>query len=357
MNNFKLNLVKIAYKIFNTFELREKRAIHAKLKYFQVDEKHFPDSPVIVGIIKERWGMHSHYIDACEELKFSYCLIDLFASNWKDQIKKAKFSFLVVRPSVQYAPWKAMFDDRIALIKDDYPIFPNYLSLWLWESKIRTYEWLEFNNLPHPKTTIFYSHKELQTFANTCEFPIVYKANIGSGSSGVVIIKNKTQLLRQSNQCFVQGIRTYRKHKLDKEHGFLVLQSFLPEVREWRIFRMGRFYFAFEKLKKGQFHSGSKEFGYGMPPLSILNLVKNVTDQHEFKYVSIDVFIDQDENLYINEIQPYFGQENDRELLVIDGKTGRLYFEDGEWKFEAGEYCKNNLANLRIKEIIQELAK
>lgn len=355
MNKTKLHLIKILYKLFNTFELRGNRAYASKKKYFNKDGNSFKDSKFVVGIVIERWGMHSQFVDACEELEISYCLIDLFRSDWLVELRKKEFSFLLIRPSVQYTPWKAMFDNRIAIIKKDFNIFPNPLSLWLWENKARTYEWLDYYNIPHPKTFVFYSRREAEKFTELGIYPLVYKANIGSGSSGVSIITNRQQLKQKIHQCFRRGIRTYRKHKLDKEHGYIILQTFLKDVQEWRIIRMGEFYFGFEKLKKGEFHSGSKEFGYGMPPEKVLNLVRDLTLEHDFKYVSIDVFFDQDENIYINEIQPYFGQENDRELLVIDGESGRLHFSDNKWNFEPGAFCMNNLANLRITEIIKRI--
>ena len=156
-------------------------------------------------------------------------------------------------------------------------------------------------------------------------------------------------------KVFNSGLRSYRKHKLDKEHGFVILQNYLDDVKEWRIIRIGDYYFGFEKLKSGEFHSGSQNFGYGMPPLKCLDLVKEVTDKYDFKYVDIDVFITNKGEYLINEIQPYFGQKDDRELLNIDGESGRLTHNDvtKSWDFEKGEFCRNNLCNLRILEMIK----
>ena len=59
-----------------------------------------------------------------------------------------------------------------------------------------------------------------------------------------------------------------------------------------------------------------------MPPVDCLNLVKDVTDKFKFKFVDIDIFITEDELLLINEIQPYFAQKDDRELLKINDESG-----------------------------------
>lgn len=345
-------LKKILYYYFSFFKLRG-RKFSKKWDYLNSPkEKIFKDSPFKVGIVKEAWNMHYHYILACNELQISYKIIDIFSYNWIEEFKQSDIDIFLVRPSVQYSTWKHMFDNRIKLLSDTLKIkiHPNPEILWLWESKIKTYEWLKLNNYPHIDTWIFYNEKEALDFAMFAKYPLVYKADIGSGSSGVKIIKNSFQLKKRIKKCFGRGVRSYRKHIADKEHGFIILQKYLPDLVEWRVIRMGKSFFAFQKLRSGKFHSGSHKFSYGMPPQKALHLVKNITDKHAFKHTSIDVFIDNNENIYINEIQPYFGQYQDRELLRIEGKTGRLFFDQqsNSWIFEQGTFCKNNMANLRL---------
>jgi glutathione synthase/RimK-type ligase-like ATP-grasp enzyme len=356
-----LLIKKFLYYNFNLFYKREEHVYKELGGFDDSVEEHFEDSLVVVGIIKERWFNHRFYIMACKELKISYKVIDLFSQKWLECIEESNLDFLVVRPSVQYTPWKDMFDNRVRLIEslNGIKIFPNTESLWIWESKLRTIEWLKVNKIPHAKTEIFYDLNELKRFSNNCSFPLVYKSSIGSGSSGVKLIYNKRQLKKISNRVFNRGIRTYRKNKLDKEHGFIILQEYLNDVKEWRIIRIGEYYFGYEKLKDGQFHSGSQNFGYGIPPKKCLNLVKKITDVHNFKYVDIDVFITKEGSFLVNEIQPYFGQKDDRELLQIEEESGRLTYNENtkNWDFEKGDFCKNNLCNLRILEMIKTLDK
>ena len=122
--------------------------------------------------------------------------------------------------------------------------------------------------------------------------------------------------------------------------------------------KIGDYYFGFEKIIIGEFHSGSQNLDYGMPPDNCLELAKEVTEKYNFKYVSIDIFLTSDGLYLINEIQPYFAQK-DEEPFRINNKTGALFFDefDRKWKFEKGKFCKNNLSNLRIKEIIKQLNK
>lgn len=350
---------KFVYFHFDVFSYRGKKARESVAEITKQEEHVFESSKYTVGIVKEKWHLHSSYIKACQELNISYTVIDFFSKNWLEDLMSKSIDFLIVRPSVQYTPWKDMFDNRLKLLQDnfDIPVFPNYNELWIWESKLRTLEFLKLNKLPHPKSYIFYDIGELFEYASKFDYPIVYKASSGSGASGIKILKNASQLKSLSKHVLNSGIRSYRKHKLDKEHGFVILQDYLKDVKEWRIIRIGDYFFGFEKLKNGEFHSGSQNFGYGIPPEKCLNLAKEVTDTYNFKYVDIDIFVTQDGTFLINEIQPYFGQKDDRELLQIDNESGRLSFNENTktWDFEKGEFCKNNLCNLRVLEMIKTI--
>ena len=354
-----LAIKKFIYYYFDVFDYRGKKAIESVLDITKYEEQRFENSIYTIGIVKEKWHLHSNYIKACQELRISYYVIDFFSKDWIDDLKSKEIDFLIARPSVQYTPWKDMFDNRLMLLKDSYdiPVFPNFNELWIWESKLRTLDWLKINNLPHPTSYIFYHLDEVIDYASKFTYPIVYKASSGSGASGVKILSNALELKQTAKKVFNTGMRSYRKHKLDKEHGFVILQDYLNEVKEWRIIRIGDYYFGFEKLKNGQFHSGSQNFGYGMPPEDCLNLVKHITDTYNFKYVDIDVFVTEEGKFLINEIQPYFGQKDDRELLQINGESGRLFYNEmtKTWDFEKGEFCKNNLCNLRVLEMIKTI--
>lgn len=358
-NKLVLSIKKFLYYNFNLFYKREAQVYKELGVFDDCIEEYFESSNIVVGIVKERWFLHRFYILACKELKISYKVIDLFSYKWLEEIKASNLDFLVVRNSVQYTPWKDMIDNRVRLLESssNIKILPKSESLWIWESKLRTTEWLKINELPCPVTKIFYDFNELKNYAKNCTFPIVYKSNIGSGSSGVKIINNKRQLVKISNRVFNKGIRTYRKHKLDYEHGYVILQQYLEGVSEWRIIRIGDYFFGFEKLKEGEFHSGSQDFGYGMPPREALDVVREFSKKHNFMFVSVDIFVTKSNEYLINEIQPYFGQKDDRELLQINGESGRLKFNEKteSWDFEQGVFCKNNLCNLRILEMIKIL--
>ena len=69
---------------------------------------------------------------------------------------------------------------------------------------------------------------------------------------------------------------------------------------------------------------------------------------------SVDIFEDSQGNLYVNELQTVFGTSIAKEQLKIDGIPGRMLRNDqGEFLFEAGDFCQNHLCNLRLKYILK----
>ena len=104
-----------------------------------------------------------------------------------------------------------------------------------------------------------------------------------------------------------------------------------------------RLLFWFRKIIIGEFHSGSQNFDYGMPPDNCLELAKEVTEKYNFKYVSIDIFLTSDGLYLINEIQPYFAQKDDRELLRINNKTVHYFLMN---LTESGSLKKENFAKI-----------
>lgn len=129
--------------------------------------------PYTLGIIKEFWHVHWPYIAACRELRVSYKLLDISGPDWLKVIEESGCDAFLIRPSVQLSIWKQMFDERLRIITKDLGkiIFPTYDELWFYESKRRMHYWLEANNVPHPKTWVFYDLKQALDFTEWAELP------------------------------------------------------------------------------------------------------------------------------------------------------------------------------------------
>ncbi len=310
---------------------------------------------VRLGIVKEFTRLHRHYTGACRELGVPYKVVDISGPDWIDVIENSGCDAFLVRPSGEITVWKQMYDERFKIMVEELGkiIYPTYDELWMYESKRRMYYWLKANKVPHAKTWVFYDRQEALEFAKQTELPIVYKANFGAGAYGVKIFRNRSRLLRFVNRCFSKGFIIGRDIR-DKQWGSVLFQEYLPDIAEWRIVRLGKSYFGHQKLKKGQYHSGSKKIGWYAPPKNLLDFAREVAERGGFSSMNLDIFETGDGKYLVNELQSVFGQSSLHQM-IINGKPGRYIFDNaaGTWRFEEGSFCRNNMCNLRVQDLLE----
>ena len=110
-----------------------------------------------------------------------------------------------------------------------------------------------------------------------------------------------------------------------------------------------------QKLKKGDFCSGSDMVGWVRPTDKVLDLVSHVLEKGRFQTADIDIFEGEDGNLYVNEIQAIFGSFLPYQML-INGEPGYLTrSEDGQWLFHKGVFCQNASCNFRVAALMSRL--
>ena len=316
---------------------------------------------VRLGIIKEFVHCHKYYLGACRDMGVPYKLLDIFGPDWIDVINKSGCDGFLVWPSAEMTVWKQMYDERLRVISEDMGkvIYPEYHGLWLYESKRRMHYWLKANGFDHPQTWVFYDREESLDFASQIELPIVCKADLGSSASGVRIFRNRNRLQRFVKKCFDKGVVRQNSDRRDIQWGSVLFQEYLPEAAEWRMIRIGQSYFGYEKLKVGDFHSGSHAWRYSRPDSRLLNLLKEVTDRGKFGSMDLDVFVTPEGRYLINELQTVFGLGTPVEMCVVDGKPGRMLYDSQSrsWRFEEGSFCENWMCNLRVQNLLQILGK
>ena len=113
----------------------------------------------------------------------------------------------------------------------------------------------------------------------------------------------------------------------------------------------------YQKLQRGQFHSGSQCFEYQRPPDRLLNWTRETTDRGGFSSMALDVFVTAEGDYLANELQTTFALHVDEGIPMVDGKPGRFVYEsDTEaWRFEPGHFCRNKLCNLRVEALLEQL--
>jgi glutathione synthase/RimK-type ligase-like ATP-grasp enzyme len=309
-----------------------------------------------LGILKSHHLWHQYFMAACRELGVPYCTIDIERADWIDQIRSSGCDAFLVWPSASLSVWKQMFDERLAVLAGPLGklVYPDATAMWIYESKRRMHYWLTSAGFPCPETWIFYNYDEAMAFAETAALPIVTKTDLGAVSSGVQIIRSRDQLRRIVKKAFGSGILRNGADRRDRQWSNVLFQRFIPQASEWRMIRIGDSYFGYEKLRVGDFHSGTLQWRYVRPPDNLLNLTREVTERGKFASMSIDIFLDESQTPYINELQGVFGMLNEYACMV-DSKKGRMLLGPDGWQFEEGDFCRNRMCNLRVQVVVQML--
>ncbi|MDI9431297.1 MAG: hypothetical protein QM570_06225 [Planctomycetota bacterium] len=352
---------RLAWRWFpRQYEAHNRRKWIAKNPYAGVEEGSTSSAGVKakLGIVKEFAHRHKYYVGACREMGVPYKVLDLSGPDWVDLVRNSRCDAFLVRPSCELSVWKRMYDERLRVMVEDLGkiVYPSYQELWFYESKRLMCYWLQAHGVPHPRTWIFYNWEEAREFARTCELPIVVKSDFGSAASGVEIMYSRSRLARYITRCFGKGVIRDGEDPRDRLWGSVVFQEYLPDAREWRVTAIGSSYFGYEKLKDGDFHSGSLLRAYGRPCDDLLSFAKGIMEEGGFTSMGLDIFETKDGRYLVNELQSLFGTSRP-EMCVVDGKAGRMVFqpETQSWAFEPGDFCRNGLCNLRVQMVLAML--
>ncbi|NTW77232.1 MAG: hypothetical protein HGB33_05540 [Syntrophaceae bacterium] len=120
--------------------------------------------------------------------------------------------------------------------------------------------------------------------------------------------------------------------------------------------RIGNSFFGHRKdADLNGLHSGSGKVTWIDPGIDLLDVLKRVTDEGRFASMDVDVFIASDGRLLVNECQTVFGCSIANVQMRINGVEGRYLRIDDRWQFDAGEFSRNHMCNLRIEYLLSQL--
>ncbi|WP_457673036.1 ATP-grasp domain-containing protein [Thiolapillus sp.] len=326
-----------------------------------------------VCIIHDWMMRHGYYEAACMELGVPYHVMDLTSSDWVEKAEADDSFIYFLRPFVLSTLGRTVYEERAYFLSRvlQRSLFPAFDSLWIYESKRRCASWLEYFRIPHARTWVFFSRREALDFLDTAEFPLVFKTDIGSDALGVRVLHSAREARRIVNACFGRGFQSNFYDPRDRNWGQVLFQQHLGDVKEWRMIRIGESFFAYQKGKKGEFHSGTKIVEFHVPGKDLLDFSRNALEKMGMNAVALDVFEDRDGKFFVNEVQAYYGAnepggyyyEDGKEVILNEGETiemmvhgepGRFFHHQGEWRFEAGDFSRNAGCNLRVKLAFQE---
>ena len=312
--------------------------------------------PFRIGIIKNSMQAHGSYVAACLEMGVPFRVIDITKSDWLDRVRESSCEAILVWGDPYLSIWNSMIKDRIEILDREMGItvFPTTREMWFYEDKRRLAYWLATNGIPHPRTWVFYDLDECRQLVASCDLPIVFKASFGAVASGVRLFHDRDKLRRFVDKVFQKGILPNGFDRRDQQWGTVLLQEYIPVLKEWRLVRIGDSFFGHVKGCVGGFHSGSGVVEWDVPEERHLNFLLEVTEKGGFRSMDVDVFETTDGRLLVNELQAVFGASHSVDQMRKDGIPGRFVQKAGssEWIFEPGDFARNACANERIRYLI-----
>lgn len=339
------------------------------------------NKPKLVGILRnENPESAKNWIKACEDYNINYKVIDLSSAYWLEKVLAENFDFFLLKPSGRYEHHKTMYDERTYIISEvlGFKTFPSFKENLLYENKKILSYYLAAEDIPHPQTWVFYNFHEAKQFIENAAYPFVAKTTIGAAGSGVKFLINKAAALSYIKTAFkgkgirrrfgpnriagnpkkwfikalnsprylVKKLKYYFEVQQNAQKNFVIFQEYIPHDYEWKLVKVDESYFAHKKIKVKDKASGSKKKEFGMPDLKLMDFVHTLCEKHDLNTVDVDVFEHEGKYL-VNEIQCIFGIPFGY-LMKVDNESGRLRKIAGEWKFEAGDFTKNDCYNLRL---------
>jgi len=238
-------------------------------------------------------------------------------------------------------------------------IYPTLRELNFYESKRALASFLVANDIPHPVTKVFYDFDRAAAYLEACSYPIVFKTSSGASASGVEILKTKKQAIQLARNLFFKYyLRKLESEKRNIEWGYMLLQDFVRDAKEFRIIKVGDSWFGYQKWKEDYqtYFSGSGTQKMINPSLDLLDFCYDIAAKFGFTTMCFDIFQDLKGNYLVNELQTWFGSYDPSEMYV-DNVPGRYRKLDGTWIFEPGFYNVYGSNLLRINHFASLLQK
>ncbi len=311
--------------------------------------------------------------NSLDDLNVNYDSYYMESSEDLNKISSGGYSHVVVRAPCDINERKQLANEVIYLLENytNIKVLPTLKELLPYENKRYLSLCLEMNNIPHPKTNVFFTKESATNFIKSAQYPVIYKSNIGAASSGVRIIENEKEAKSVIKKAF--GLHPYmargnaptrKKCGITlpevgrSEKHFVLFQKMVKFKWEWRLIKVNDYVIAYKKLQdENGFSSGSGKFGYGLPPEELLKLNEENSRKLGINVAAFDYFETEDGQFLVNEIQCLFGAKpdyKDYDSKMFDENMNPIYIQvdNGNFNVMQGDICKHEVWDLRMKEFL-----
>ncbi len=262
-------------------------------------------------------------------------ITDIFNINFKNDDILIYTSFLD-------GEIRSYLKDVLFYVKDKCSIIPPYDILLAHENKGFQEIVRKEKNINNLESTYLFDIDQLD-----CKPSYVFKTVDGSGSKGVELVKNISDINNIKRKYY--NISPSRKikniirlcqlpnenyklyHYYYKPFKRFVTQSFIDNLTcDYRVLVIGeRFYAMRRDVRDGDFRaSGSKKFYYDDAPYEVLDYAKEIFEKLNSPYISMDLVYKEKETYLIEYQGTNFGSS------VLRNSQGYYEFKDDQWVFK-----------------------
>ena len=163
------------------------------------------------GSFSDRW------IAYCEQQNIPFKIVNAFDSNIIEQVKNCDV-FMWHHNHIQYEDVLTAKRILFALEHAGIKVFPDFKTGWHFDDKVAQKYLLEAIDAPLVPSYVFYDKQEALSWAESTDYPKVFKLKGGSGSSNVRLVKNFHESKRLIKKAFGKGFPQTDRFYSFKEH-------------------------------------------------------------------------------------------------------------------------------------------
>ena len=163
-----------------------------------------------IAIHYKQGDFSSKWIEYCKKHKINYEIVNCYNSDIVSQLKDfdaLMWHFNHAHPKDHLFAKQLLF----SLEQSGKLVFPDFNTTWHFDDKVGQKYLLEAADLPLVPSYVFYGRNEAINWANSTEYPKVFKLRGGAGSANVKIVRNPSDAIRLIRKAFGKGFSQYDK--------------------------------------------------------------------------------------------------------------------------------------------------
>lgn len=185
-----------------------------------------------IAICKDNYsGWHQRFVDSLEQVKCSlpnlhFEIIDIDCHDWIDVC--LGYDAILYKPGVLGVEASQHYKEKVFFIEKHLNklVFPNYQTVWHYESKIAQSYLFSHYSIQSPNTFVSFDYHDASLFVKSARLPIVFKESYGAGGSKVKLFKDRLQLQKVVKQRFASQLWKESKRLRNKaKYIFLLSRS------------------------------------------------------------------------------------------------------------------------------------